>query len=683
MPESTIMIREKKISNYIIFLIIIFIVHFVINVISVAFTNIFSFDGGLNAQVAQNISSNFSYSSNYDGGELFPSYVQTGIPVLLPVSFMFSIFGVTFESGLLINSLYLLLLFFSLLFYLKKCLQVNNFVILLFCILFYATRKLFVFGFGLYGEVPTLFFIILSIIFLHLFEDSKKQRFLYWIGVSLGLGFLTKTVALISIPAFIFYFIHRFIISKQKSLKEHILNFTKFVIGFFIPILIFEIYRYFLMGNLFVYLKWWGTQINNILMQAGVKSGFEDSPNLISKIFTHLEILSISISLHPIIILIILVLVVTFVILMDYFNKGINDLDRWNILQQKSVLVIFLLSISYFGWWLIITPTQKAWHRRIFNGTILLEICFTIIVFFFLERITEYFNHNKLKFNKFYVFLTLNGIRSLFLIFFLIYFFTSGNHVISFFPSQEKIHYQEATTFISSLPEKSEFFGFDWMQAPLVSFVSQKKIYDISFNSNINNPGPKENKYFVIDKAANTVAKNVYESILEKYDYQEIFKNDEVKIFNLLFRKNDSYEEFSNFERNFTQINVIDFSKDIVQGFYRGVYSDEIGQPGKWAQKLSGYLLKRSDEKELSIKIWIPDFQNYDIENLILDIYLDGTLVEKYSILKQGQQLITIPINNIENNSTIEVTLFFNSRLVVKNDMRELAFRIIYIELQP
>ncbi|MEN6299516.1 MAG: hypothetical protein ABFD51_06345, partial [Anaerolineaceae bacterium] len=126
-----------------------FILLFVIKCISVSLTTRFTFDGAMNVQVAQNLVNHHKYATSYDGLHLFDPRVQTGITVTLPVAIFFKIFDESCECGLSINAIYLILLLFSLIYYLKYCLRSNNYFVLLAVLVFLGTPKLFSLGFGL------------------------------------------------------------------------------------------------------------------------------------------------------------------------------------------------------------------------------------------------------------------------------------------------------------------------------------------------------------------------------------------------------------------------------------------------------------------------------------------------------------------------------------------------------
>ena len=375
-------------------LIALVMVIFIVKCVSVALTDVFSFDGGMNAQVAQNLAGKFAYATNYDS-VLFDQSIQTGLPVILPVAILFMIFGESFAAGLIVNAIYLILLAFAIKYYLKNCLKLNKFLILLAVILLYGTHDLFKFGFGLYGEVPMAFYLVLMLIYFHKYEDVSNLKFLFMAGLFLGLGFLTKTVILICIPAILFAAIFDFMIKQRftqgiwSGMKRLFKEYGMFVAGFLGPVLIFEIYKLVSLG-VGGYLSWWKGQGVGILLQAGVKKGFSDTNGIYNKFTTHLGLLSSFTCISEVVItFLLLVVLLAFLAILIYgiflfWRKRVPG-DYEKTLFLKDLLILITVSLSYFGWWLLITPTEKAWYRRIFAGCILLEICLVLIVFLLMK----------------------------------------------------------------------------------------------------------------------------------------------------------------------------------------------------------------------------------------------------------------------------------------------------------
>ena len=82
------------------------------NIIKLCFCGIVDFDGGMNLQIPYQLIKNGTYSTTYNGGTMFDTRIQTGIPVLLPTAFIFLILGVGPLQGIIANGIYLLGMFF-------------------------------------------------------------------------------------------------------------------------------------------------------------------------------------------------------------------------------------------------------------------------------------------------------------------------------------------------------------------------------------------------------------------------------------------------------------------------------------------------------------------------------------------------------------------------------------------
>ncbi|HPD18792.1 MAG TPA: hypothetical protein PLF61_03910, partial [Candidatus Goldiibacteriota bacterium] len=116
----------KNLKDKIILLFIVFFsLHFCIRCISTAFTSPFSFDGAIIAQVAKNVAEKFKFKTDYWNEQFYVPV--TGVPVIFPVALFFKIFGKSFSSGLMVNAIYMILLFFSFIYFLKRCIKLDVF----------------------------------------------------------------------------------------------------------------------------------------------------------------------------------------------------------------------------------------------------------------------------------------------------------------------------------------------------------------------------------------------------------------------------------------------------------------------------------------------------------------------------------------------------------------------------
>lgn len=668
---------QKYSSSFIKFLIYLLLIHFSIRCISEAATSTFSFDGAMNAQVSQNLLQNASYATNYNGGIEFDQRIQTGITVLLPVSILFSFLGETFTSGLVINAIYLILLLISIIYLLYKIFNLNEFLLIIFILFFYSTPKLFLYGFGLYGEIPTLLFLTLFFIFFYKYEETKKNLYLIISGIIFSLGYLTKTIILISIPAILLVLILDVI--KKKNTK----NLSAFVwnlgIGFLAPLLAFEIFKLISLGKISDYVEWWRLQINSIFKQAGFTPGFEDTSNIFSKFSSHLNVLSLETKLNTIILILFLLLISGLFILSLIYSLTTKPNKLNELLspaKNKLMILITTTTVTYVLWWLFITPSQKAWYRRIINGYILMELCIVLIIYL-IYRSFQINNSTHIQISKFKT-----PSYLLLLTLFIVLFANSGNYIIPLKNSEMKINVKETSDFIQELPINSTIYGYNWWQSPILAFEAKKVFYDINQDFDVVLPGKLENKFLVVDQDAKINGESELEDTLENFEYNQVFSNNHYLIYSIIERKFPSYSPFSDQEKSLIKNNCIDFSNDPVNGFFRNVYSDEPDGIGKWAKMYSGYLLKYSGESNLTISTWFPELNLYPSHPINLEIFINNELLTSFEIEQSGKNDITIPILNLNSDPFLEVSLYLNSRLYPENDTRELAFRIIKIELK-
>ena len=663
---------------------------FMIKCVSVALTSAFNFDGAIFAQIAQNLAKNFEYATNYQG-KLFDPIITTGIPVTLPVAICFLFFGESFTAGLIVNAIYLILVAFAIIYYLKKCLRLNNFLILLAIILLYGTPGLFTYGFGLFGEIPMFLYFMLAVISLHKYDDTSRSKFLFWAGLFLGLSFLTKTVILICVPALIFAAVFNFIVNKKLTLRIQIgvkRFFQEYMLmpaGFLVPVFVFELYKLFSLG-IAVYLQSWKDQWITILERAGVKQGVLDTHGFLAKFTDRLDKLSSFMGISKIIIVFLLVvLLISFFAVLSYgvyhFWKKQNPGKSEKILFSNDVLVLITVTLSYFGWWLVIVPAQTVWYRYIFIGYILLEICLVLIISLLVEYSRKLApKTRKVPYILYRIFTV--GYISLLLVGSGYNFILTKNYLISFKDTLDKTAVLEAGQYIRNLPENAKIFGYGWWQAPVVAFASGKTFDNLLRNSEMLNAGPVNEKYFVVDYFGYYLDSGVYQNILGQYDNQLVFSQDQGKIF--IYKLNSrplfAYEEFSDLEKRQVAYSRIDFTSNDLDVYMRNVYIGEASNFGKWTQEVSGYLFKYNRESTLKIDLGFLNLEKYDQKPIELRIYANRVPVYYYPVNHDGSHEIIVPLENISGD-TLEITIMCNAKFMAEGDDRQLSFFLTKMEL--
>lgn len=446
------------------------VVIYLVRFVQLACTQVPSFDGSMNLQVPVSLVRDGLYATNYGGLFPFARRIQTGAPVLFLIAFVFKIFGIGSTQALLINVFYIGLMAYFFI-QISKELKVNRTAVVWFLgvtILIWHFMEL---SMGIYGEIPALALFLGTVYFLLLSERKGKACYFAAAGVFYGLAYLTKTVILIAVPALIVVFASKWLIEKKMKLKDILL----WAAGAAAPVAVFELYKLAQLG-VSHYLVYWSGQSDNILQQAGVKAGYADTANLIEKMGVHLSVFEDYFGIPAEVLLILLILNFIWFACRMMKRKKLDFVD-----------IIELVVYSYFGWWLLITPTEKAWGRRIIIGLLLLEWLSSIKIFYFFDWLVE---KEKLAISR-----EAKAIAETAVCGFAIIFISLGMQIYNGDAKRGAVNLAEAVRQKAD-EEQAVFCGNGWWQAPTISFYSGVDFADLS---ELDLEGLEKPVYFVAD----------------------------------------------------------------------------------------------------------------------------------------------------------------------------------------
>jgi len=678
-------IKDYAVKNPVMIIAAALFVYFSIKCIATAATDSFSFDGALNAQVAENFAEHGRYATSYvtdeQDTEEFSDKVATGPLIILPVAAMFKIFGENFASGLMVNAAYMILLLAVMLYYMKECLKIKDIFLIPAILLFYGTPWIFNYGFGIFGEIPALFYFMVCVIFIHKYRTTLKRTYLFAAGLSLGAGVLTKTVIFIAVPALIFTAFMDVIVKYRSNkvegiaIKRELSIYVIFPAGFIAPVALFELYKIFFLGwNKYTALS--QDLLAKTLLQAGLRQGFDDTHGFVPKFLAHVNLLPEGTLTNKFItgfFLLSLLAVITGIVItrIIYAVNGKKPVEKDKFVFNSGFMPLGLTALSYYGWWLLITPTQKAWPRRVIDGTILLETCVVILI----HMAAAYIDKKTFAFpepaKKKYKLLTNIALCVLMAgaVFTVI---SQGDYGISFTDTRSKRVILETGAYIKSLPPEAEIFGYGWWQAPIASFISRKKFENLLMSREMQIPGEKAEKYLVTDFPVKVYDREELKTVLAYYDYAVVFTKLDYTVYKLFSRR--QYSAFTNSEKNSVADSTLDFGKKDPRAFVRNVYLDN------WAQMASGYLLKYNGQKKLKAVLFFPELKNYSNKNIQLKFYVNGTRMKIYSVKRDGINEIDIPLDKVMG-STLELSMICNAHVISDGDVRELAAIVEKIEL--
>lgn len=446
-----------------------------------------SFDGAINLQVPENLIKYGRYATSYNTLIDFYQGIQSGSPLLFPIYLMFLVFGKSVFSAQLISSMYLILA--AAVTYYLTSLYANRFFALVCLLLFILTPCLLEFGHHIYGEIPALFYLLLSLATLNNLEknpDGLGFFLAFLTGFLYGLSCLTKTVMLIAVPSVIFFSMIDLFFIHRLRMKHYVLMF----IGFILPLAAFECYKIIQLGT-DVYSGWWEKQSYSIMSQAGVKKNFQDTANVYAKMLAHTRKFYYFLRMNTAIMVIFLCIPpIAFIIKFSYHCIN-NTREKINV----TLAILYGTAFTYMVWWIFITPTAKAWARRIISGYILEEIVFVISLYWLWKYVSS---------SRF----TVHSLQKIaacvvFTVMLLIVLYQGAvnmkNMKFLFGNSHEKLDAERIAKTIEMLPEKAKIYGAGWWQAPILSFLSNRTFLDLLQHTLPTYPVKLEDTYFVID----------------------------------------------------------------------------------------------------------------------------------------------------------------------------------------
>lgn len=336
----------------------------------VAVSNPPSFDGAMNLQVAGSIAQGEGYRRNYAAQEAFPHEIQTGAPYILPAAWVFEFAGVGIAQSEIVNLAYLALLLAVAGLLIARCGGRASAVFGVCTLLMVPGIHLY--GFYGYGEIPALAWAFAAT--LVYFRSGEG----WWPGLASGIvlafAVYTKTVMLIGAGALglcAFLELLQALHGRTRDLRA---RFLAFLGGGVLVVLAMEVWRGSALGGRHAWLVWWRQEAGAVFMQAGVKPGLGGhAHSILDKFATHFGLLS-----HDYRMSLVLTGLWLACVLLAFVSAVV-----WAVRGRRGgwqALTVLLIAVVYLLWWLFVTPTAKAWHRRILDGMLAADLGVIMVV---------------------------------------------------------------------------------------------------------------------------------------------------------------------------------------------------------------------------------------------------------------------------------------------------------------
>jgi 4-amino-4-deoxy-L-arabinose transferase-like glycosyltransferase len=337
-----------------------------------AWTQQVSFDGAMNLEIARSIADGHGYRRLYSDHTAFSHAIQTRAPFIVPAAAVFAVFGVGIWQAQLTNLLYVFALAFAVFVLFRRYTSWSwALVAVAVCL---STPGVLHVGMNGYGEVPALVWWFAGL--LVLYRNIEAAPILYGrcaaAGFLFGVAIVTKTVLLIGFAAVLpILFVHQW--RQSGRLQPAILALLAILAGLLVPVLGHEIWHAIAVHDLSRWRMWLDDEWRAIHMQAGTRKGFFDTPALAEKLATHFGLLSGAMKLPAALLTICLLAWAALLWILRH------RIPRTSL--RAVLMTLALFAALYFVWWLAITPTQKAWHRRIFDGIVAFELVAVFAVY--------------------------------------------------------------------------------------------------------------------------------------------------------------------------------------------------------------------------------------------------------------------------------------------------------------
>lgn len=318
------------------------------------------FDGAMNLQVAQSIADGHGHRRNYAAGEVFPHEIQTGAPYLLPAAAVFKIAGVGLAQAQLVGIGYFLLLLL-IAYRLMRQTGGRAMALLALCTVITVPGML-PFGFNGFGEIPALALMLWAVLIF--FQPSSQRPLLRAIvtGVLLALAVITKTVMLIGACSAVLC-IALALLTNEQSWPAKARRFAAVITSGAITLAIMETWRAAALGGFHAWQQWWMGETGRVASQAGVSEGFKHlGTSLGARFLLHYHRLGhdARLALWLLGLWLLALCAATVISLLRAPRRP----AMW------ATLTVLFTALIYLLWWLLVTPTAKAWLRRILDGLI-------------------------------------------------------------------------------------------------------------------------------------------------------------------------------------------------------------------------------------------------------------------------------------------------------------------------
>ncbi|GAA1963149.1 hypothetical protein GCM10009798_23780 [Nocardioides panacihumi] len=338
------------------------------------------FDGAMNLQVAQNVADGDGYRWDYAARELFPAAIQTSGPYIFLAAAFIKVLGTSELSLQAANLVFVLILAVSVSVGLRHWALLRTVGP---SIVLFGVPGALASGLGGYGEMAIAALAISSFVLLDMAATTGRRPALLTAAAAfvIGLALTIKVVAAMALPVLL---LGALLVAVMRRGDTRWWRVVLSLFAIIPPLVLFELYRLAsLKGD---YVNWWHEQFTAISYQAGVDKTTAPAKHGLAKMAEHLHILSSNVgmpaeALGPLLVLPFLALAIVIVARPTAFLTRLRD---------RGVVLLVLASVyagGYLAWWLAVTPTEKAWLRRVAIGLVAFAVACLVLAGVVIDRL--------------------------------------------------------------------------------------------------------------------------------------------------------------------------------------------------------------------------------------------------------------------------------------------------------
>lgn len=196
-------------------------------------------DEGLIVQTSKNLSLQGIYGFQIAPNELIsPSFISTSYTVTYPIALFFDLFGANLLNARIVMGIYILLFFIAVFWISKNWAKEESIWTLLLVATF---PPLYGHGKNVLGEIPGLFWLLVSAIFINnLYKNRGSLSNWIFFGITFGFTLVTKPIFILALPGMLYGL---WIIHQRQSILN-LKNILALLVSVTLPVLIWLLVQF-------------------------------------------------------------------------------------------------------------------------------------------------------------------------------------------------------------------------------------------------------------------------------------------------------------------------------------------------------------------------------------------------------------------------------------------------------